>query len=191
MAKFTFNMPDVGEGVAEAEVVEWHVRVGDRVEEDQHLVDVMTDKATIDIESPVSGTVVAVAGEVGDVIAIGAMLLVIEVEGEDEVAAEAEAAPEKPLPPGEGAFRAQPQPQRQPRPRPQPRSPAASRQSRSHRRPRPPLRPPFRSPGFRYQSSPCRSSHRRGADPPRPGHRHARAIRRPPPRPRLRPRRAC
>jgi 2-oxoisovalerate dehydrogenase E2 component (dihydrolipoyl transacylase) len=113
MAKFIFNMPDVGEGVAEAEVVEWHVKVGDRVEEDQHLVDVMTDKATIDIESPVSGTVVAVAGEVGDVIAIGAMLLVIEVEGEGEVSeAEAEAAagqiedemsdaPE-PLPRGEG-----------------------------------------------------------------------------------------
>ncbi|PLK24696.1 branched-chain alpha-keto acid dehydrogenase subunit E2 [Porphyrobacter sp. TH134] len=82
MAKFTFKMPDVGEGVAEAEVVEWHVKVGDRVEEDQHLVDVMTDKATIDIESPVAGTVVEVAGEVGDVIAIGAMLLVIEVDGE-------------------------------------------------------------------------------------------------------------
>jgi 2-oxoisovalerate dehydrogenase E2 component (dihydrolipoyl transacylase) len=95
MAKFTFNMPDVGEGVAEAEVVEWHVKVGDRVEEDQHLVDVMTDKATIDIESPVSGTVVAVAGEVGDIIAIGAMLLVIEVEGEDSGAGEAEAAAEQ------------------------------------------------------------------------------------------------
>jgi 2-oxoisovalerate dehydrogenase E2 component (dihydrolipoyl transacylase) len=95
MAKFTFNMPDVGEGVAEAEVVEWHVKVGDRVEEDQHLVDVMTDKATIDIESPVTGTVVAVAGEVGDVIAIGAMLLVIEVEGEDSGAGEAEAAAEQ------------------------------------------------------------------------------------------------
>jgi 2-oxoisovalerate dehydrogenase E2 component (dihydrolipoyl transacylase) len=85
----------VGEGVAEAEVVEWHVKVGDRVEEDQHLVDVMTDKATIDIESPVTGTVVAVAGEVGDVIAIGAMLLVIEVEGEDNAAEEAEAAAEQ------------------------------------------------------------------------------------------------
>lgn len=93
MAKFTFNMPDVGEGVAEAEIVEWHVKVGDRVEEDQHLVDVMTDKATIDIESPVSGIVTAVAGEVGDVIAIGAMLLVIEVEGAEEASAEeAEAA---------------------------------------------------------------------------------------------------
>ena len=93
MAKFTFNMPDVGEGVAEAEIVEWHVKIGDRVEEDQHLVDVMTDKATIDIESPVAGTVIAVAGEVGDVIAVGAMLLVIEVEGEVEEQPEAAPAP--------------------------------------------------------------------------------------------------
>lgn len=94
MAKFTFNMPDVGEGVAEAEVVEWYVKVGDRVEEDQHLVDVMTDKATIDIESPVTGIVTALAGEVGDTIAIGAMLLVIEVEGEASEE-EAEAAAEQ------------------------------------------------------------------------------------------------
>jgi len=83
MAKFTFNMPDVGEGVAEAEIVEWRVKVGDKVEEDQHLVDVMTDKATIDIESPVTGTVLEVAGELGDTVAVGSMLLVIEVEGED------------------------------------------------------------------------------------------------------------
>ncbi len=96
MAKFTFNMPDVGEGVAEAEVVEWHIKVGDRVEEDQHLVDVMTDKATIDIESPVTGIVTALAGEVGDTIAIGAMLLVIETEGEGEASEqEAEAAAEQ------------------------------------------------------------------------------------------------
>ena len=95
MAKFIFNMPDVGEGVAEAEVVEWHVKVGDRVEEDQHLVDVMTDKATIDIESPVAGTVVEVAGEVGDVIAIGSMLLVIEVEGADVSEEQAKAAAEQ------------------------------------------------------------------------------------------------
>ena len=95
MAKFIFNMPDVGEGVAEAEVVEWHVKVGDRVEEDQHLVDVMTDKATIDIESPVAGTLVEVAGEVGDVIAIGSMLLVIEVEGADVSEEQAKAAAEQ------------------------------------------------------------------------------------------------
>ena len=95
MAKFIFKMPDVGEGVAEAEVVEWHVKIGDRVEEDQHLVDVMTDKATIDIESPVAGTVVEVAGEVGDVIAIGSMLLVIEVEGADVSEEQAKAAAEQ------------------------------------------------------------------------------------------------
>ena len=94
MAKFIFKMPDVGEGVAEAEVVEWHVKVGDRVEEDQHIVDVMTDKATIDIESPVSGVVTTLAGEVGDTIAIGGMLLVIETEGE-ATEEEAEAAAEQ------------------------------------------------------------------------------------------------
>ena len=94
MAKFIFKMPDVGEGVAEAEIVEWHVKVGDRVEEDQHIVDVMTDKATIDIESPVSGVVATLAGEAGDVVAIGAMLLVIETEGEASEA-EAEAAAEQ------------------------------------------------------------------------------------------------
>ena len=98
MAKFIFKMPDVGEGVAEAEVVEWHVKVGDRVEEDQHIVDVMTDKATIDIESPVSGVVTTLAGEVGDTIAIGGMLLVIETEGDSGGEAtedEAEAAAEQ------------------------------------------------------------------------------------------------
>ncbi len=132
MAKFIFKMPDVGEGVAEAEVVEWHVKVGDRVEEDQHLVDVMTDKATIDIESPVAGTVIEVAGEVGDVIAIGSMLLVIEVEGEGEASAEeaeaaaeqiedevsdageADVAADKPLPLGEGG--AAPEPEETPAP---------------------------------------------------------------------------
>ena len=98
MAKFIFKMPDVGEGVAEAEVVEWHVKVGDRVEEDQHIVDVMTDKATIDIESPVSGVVTTLAGEVGDTVAIGGMLLVIETEGDsggEATEAEAEAAAEQ------------------------------------------------------------------------------------------------
>ena len=98
MAKFTFNMPDVGEGVAEAELVEWHVKVGDTVSEDQHLVDVMTDKATIDIESPVDGKVIEIAGEVGDVIAVGSMLLVIEVESdapeEDEGSNETQATDE-------------------------------------------------------------------------------------------------
>ncbi|HSI19757.1 MAG TPA: biotin/lipoyl-containing protein, partial [Sphingomonas sp.] len=89
MARFVFKLPDIGEGIAEAEIVTWHVKVGDRVEEDQGLADMMTDKATVEMESPVSGVVVELAGEVGDQVAIGAALVVIEtdaVEGEAEAA---------------------------------------------------------------------------------------------------------
>jgi 2-oxoisovalerate dehydrogenase E2 component (dihydrolipoyl transacylase) len=82
MARFTFKLPDIGEGIAEAEIVGWHVAVGDRVEEDQNIADMMTDKATVEMESPVSGVVVEVAGEVGDQVAIGAMLVVIETDGD-------------------------------------------------------------------------------------------------------------
>jgi len=80
MARFTFKLPDIGEGIAEAEIVAWHVAVGDRVEEDQNIADMMTDKATVEMESPVSGVVVELAGEVGDQVAIGAALVVIETE---------------------------------------------------------------------------------------------------------------
>jgi 2-oxoisovalerate dehydrogenase E2 component (dihydrolipoyl transacylase) len=82
MARFTFRLPDIGEGIAEAEIVAWHVKVGDRVEEDGRLADMMTDKATVEMESPVAGTVVEVAGEAGDVVAIGSPLVVIETEGD-------------------------------------------------------------------------------------------------------------
>jgi 2-oxoisovalerate dehydrogenase E2 component (dihydrolipoyl transacylase) len=82
MPKFTFNLPDIGEGIAEAEIVAWHVKVGDMISEDQPLADMMTDKATVEMESPVTGVVTKVAGEAGDVIAIGAMLVEIEVAGE-------------------------------------------------------------------------------------------------------------
>ena len=82
MAKFTFNLPDIGEGIAEAEIVAWHVSVGDMVEEDQQIADMMTDKATVEMESPVAGTVVRLAGEPGDQVPIGSMLVEIEVEGE-------------------------------------------------------------------------------------------------------------
>ncbi len=82
MARFTFNLPDIGEGIAEAEIVAWHVKVGDRIEEDDQIADMMTDKATVEMESPVSGKVLEVAGEAGDVIAIGSMLVVIETDGE-------------------------------------------------------------------------------------------------------------
>jgi 2-oxoisovalerate dehydrogenase E2 component (dihydrolipoyl transacylase) len=80
MARFTFRLPDIGEGIAEAEIVAWHVKVGERVEEDAGIADMMTDKATVEMESPVSGVVVEIAGEVGDMIPIGSALAVIEVD---------------------------------------------------------------------------------------------------------------
>ena len=89
MARFTFKLPDIGEGIAEAEIVAWHVKIGDRVEEDPGLADLMPDKATVEMESPVAGVVVELAGEVGDQVSIGAALVVIEtdaVEGEAEAA---------------------------------------------------------------------------------------------------------
>lgn len=82
MGRYTFRLPDIGEGIAEAEIVAWHVKVGDAIEEDARVADMMTDKATVEMESPVSGTVLEVAGNEGDVVAIGSPLVVIEVEGE-------------------------------------------------------------------------------------------------------------
>ena len=82
MAKFVFNMPDIGEGIAEAEIVQWHKKVGDTVREDEEFVDMMTDKATVPMESPVDGKILEIAGEEGDMVSIGSMLVVIEVEGE-------------------------------------------------------------------------------------------------------------
>ncbi|CAN7750011.1 dihydrolipoamide acetyltransferase family protein [Rhizobium leguminosarum] len=82
MGEFIIKMPDVGEGVAEAEIVEWHVKTGDPVREDMVIAAVMTDKATVEIPSPVNGTVTWIAGEVGDRIAVKAPLVRIETAGD-------------------------------------------------------------------------------------------------------------
>ena len=81
MGGLSFRLPDIGEGIAEAEIVAWHVKVGDRVGEDQPLADMMTDKATVEIESPVAGVVKRLAGEVGDKVPIGGVLVEFEAEG--------------------------------------------------------------------------------------------------------------
>ena len=94
MAIRIIKLPDVGEGVAEAEVVEWYVKVGDAVLEDQVLAAVMTDKATVEVPSPVAGTVLALGGDVGSIIAVGAVLVRLEVAGETaDAAAEVAATP--------------------------------------------------------------------------------------------------
>lgn len=81
MGIHSITMPDIGEGIAEVELVAWRVQPGDKVAEDQILVDVMTDKATVEIPSPVVGTVLALGGAVGQVLAVGAELIRLEVEG--------------------------------------------------------------------------------------------------------------
>ncbi len=82
MGIFSIRLPDVGEGVAEAELVEWNVKVGDTVLEDDMVGAVMTDKAAVEIPTSVTGKVIWLGGEVGDVIAVGAELLRVEVEGD-------------------------------------------------------------------------------------------------------------
>ena len=90
MANYKFKLPDIGEGIAEAEIVAWHVKVGDDIEEDQGIADVMTDKATVEMESPVTGKVVELNGEEGEMLAIGSVLVVIET---DDLPDEDEAPP--------------------------------------------------------------------------------------------------
>ena len=82
MAEHVIRLPDVGEGVAEAELIEWHVKIGDLVREDAILAAVMTDKATVEIPSPVEGKIVWLGAEVGDVVAVGSDIVRLEVRGE-------------------------------------------------------------------------------------------------------------
>lgn len=82
MARYEFRLPDVGEGVAEAEVVEWHVAIGDAVAEGQPIAAIMTQKATIELEAPVTGTIVERYGEVGETLPVGALLVAFETAGE-------------------------------------------------------------------------------------------------------------
>jgi 2-oxoisovalerate dehydrogenase E2 component (dihydrolipoyl transacylase) len=87
MALYQFRLPDVGEGVAEAEISVWHVKPGDVVKEDESLVDVMTDKATVDMTSPVDGVVKAVHGEIGARMPVGSVLVELEIAGEGDAPA--------------------------------------------------------------------------------------------------------
>jgi len=102
MGEHLIKMPDVGEGIAEAELVEWHVKVGDLVREDTVLAAVMTDKATVEIPSPVDGEVVWLGAEIGDVVAIGSPLIRLKVGDEDGAGSSDE------VPTGEAKRAAQP-----------------------------------------------------------------------------------
>ncbi len=103
MGEHVIKLPDVGEGVAEAELVEWHVKVGDLVREDTMLAAVMTDKATVEIPSPVDGEILWLGAEIGDTVAVGSALVRLKVAGEGNAAA------------GDAAPIAQPTPDHSPR----------------------------------------------------------------------------
>jgi 2-oxoisovalerate dehydrogenase E2 component (dihydrolipoyl transacylase) len=87
MGRYVVKLPDIGEGTTEAEIVAWHVKPGQAIREEDPLVDVMTDKATVELPAPMAGTVVAINGEVGEKRPVGSELVVLEVAGEGNVAA--------------------------------------------------------------------------------------------------------
>ncbi|HPF26983.1 MAG TPA: 2-oxo acid dehydrogenase subunit E2, partial [Steroidobacteraceae bacterium] len=80
MSRYVFKMPDLGEGTVSAEVVAWHVRPGDLVEEDQPMCEVMTEKAAVEVPAPVTGRIVSLNGQPGDMVAVGAELVVFETD---------------------------------------------------------------------------------------------------------------
>jgi 2-oxoisovalerate dehydrogenase E2 component (dihydrolipoyl transacylase) len=98
LSEYVVKLPDVGEGIAEAEIVEWHVAVGDTVAEDQVMVEVMTDKATVELPSPVAGVVLSVGGAVGDVLQVGSPLIRIDTTADVPERTTAEAAATTPAP---------------------------------------------------------------------------------------------
>ena len=95
MGKFEFKLPDIGEGVVEGEVVEWMVAVGDTVKEDDPILSVMTDKATVEIPAPCDGVVASIVGEAGDILPVGAVCIVFDVEGEGNASEAAEPVAEE------------------------------------------------------------------------------------------------
>ena len=118
MGTFAFKLPDIGEGVVEGEVVEWMVAVGDTVKEDDPILSVMTDKATVEIPAPCDGTVTKIIGEAGDILPVGVVCIEFEVEGDGNATA-SEPAPsveEK----AEPAPEATPEPIPEPTPTPEP-----------------------------------------------------------------------
>ncbi len=130
MSEHVIKLPDVGEGVAEAELVEWHVKLGDLVREDALLAAVMTDKATVEIPSPVSGEVVWLGAEVGDVVAIGSELVRLKVAGDEASTPAPQPAKVPPAPKASPAPQPPPAPKSAPAPAPAAGAPARPAPSR-------------------------------------------------------------
>ena len=132
MGTHVIKMPDIGEGIAEVELSQWHVKVGDLVVEDQVLADVMTDKAMVDIPSPVHGKVIALGGQPGEVMAVGSVLISIEVEGAGNLKESAAPAPVKEapaVPKAEALVESKPAAAAAPRPAPVCQGPMVAREA--------------------------------------------------------------
>src|SRR3954469_22581197 len=101
MSRYIFKMPDLGEGTVEAEVVAWHVKPGDLVQEDQVMCEVMTEKAAVEMPAPVTGRILSITGEPGDMVAVGSELVVFDTDATSAAAGAAPAA--KTAPPAPAA----------------------------------------------------------------------------------------
>src|SRR5260221_5096728 len=108
MSDFVFRLPDIGEGVAEAEILKWHVKAGDKVSEGQALADVMTDKATVEIAAPVTGTVRATRGHEGMKVPVGSELAVFQVDDGGVSGREVKAGAAPPVTPSSFAVERKP-----------------------------------------------------------------------------------
>jgi 2-oxoisovalerate dehydrogenase E2 component (dihydrolipoyl transacylase) len=165
MGEHIIKLPDVGEGVAEAELVEWHVKVGDLVREDTVLAAVMTDKATVEIPSPVDGEILWLGAEIGDTVAIGSPIVRLKVAGEGNVApdsgaaekpAESEAPAKLPTPkpePAPSAQKASPRDgEAKAKPAPSPAIPKTTERLSVSGAPRPEGKKPLASPAVRLRA---------------------------------------
>jgi 2-oxoisovalerate dehydrogenase E2 component (dihydrolipoyl transacylase) len=147
MGTFAFKMPDIGEGVVEGEVVEWMVAVGDTVKEDDPILSVMTDKATVEIPSPVDGTVTKVVGEAGDILPVGVVCIEFEVDGAGNASASDDApAAKEATAPAAKESKPEPTPEVAPAPTPAPKAAAT---------PAPAAAPVARAPGTKALASPA------------------------------------
>ncbi|NSY40886.1 dihydrolipoamide acetyltransferase family protein [Leisingera sp. ANG59] len=150
MGVFEIRLPDVGEGVAEAELIEWHVKLGDMVREDDILAAVMTDKAAVEVPSSADGKVLELGGEIGAMIPVGGVLLRLEVEGAGNAAAPdpgaAKSAPAAAPEPEQGAETG---PERGPEPVP---APAPAAKKAGHRLPPPEGAKPLAAPSVRARA---------------------------------------
>ncbi len=153
MGRYVFKLPDVGEGTAEAEIAAWHVKVGDMVEEDQLMVDVMTDKATVELTAPVSGKVMATHGAAGAMAAVGGPLIEFEVDGEGNAAQ----APVREAPVREAAVEPKPEPEVEAKSRTQTKAKPNGKDEPAPTAPRPIARPAVatRTPGDKPLASPA------------------------------------